>query len=278
MDQKKIGKYIADKRKALELTQVALAEMLGVSDKSVSKWERGVCLPDVSKYQELCETLGISLNELFAGEDLKSENVVYQSEQNIISVAKTEKEKRKQLLKIIMLMAACIVILAGGYIANFNFAKDDNDNRLAQLKYGITTADENYTHYDIDGEPLVGITIEDDIETVTKKSYVSMSSMIQITVTQAYYDSYEQAVADDKEYKYSSYHEYTDNNGPGIKRIICGRLENGGAMAWIYTDRDTYTMRARTMYSDDEFCEDELHFFLNGVSIDETLEDEIWRE
>ena len=54
MDQKKIGKYIADKRKALGMTQVSLADKLDISDKSVSKWERGVCLPDVSKYQEYC--------------------------------------------------------------------------------------------------------------------------------------------------------------------------------------------------------------------------------
>ena len=70
MDQKKIGKYIADKRKALGLTQVQLAEKLNMSNKSVSKWERGVCLPDVSLYSKLCDVLGISLNEFLAGEDL----------------------------------------------------------------------------------------------------------------------------------------------------------------------------------------------------------------
>lgn len=55
MDLIKIGKYIASKRKALGLTQVQLAEKLGKSDKSVSKWERGICLPDVSVYIELCQ-------------------------------------------------------------------------------------------------------------------------------------------------------------------------------------------------------------------------------
>lgn len=59
MDQKKIGKYIAEKRKALGFTQVQLAEKLNMSNKSVSKWERGVCLPDVSLYSKLCEILGI---------------------------------------------------------------------------------------------------------------------------------------------------------------------------------------------------------------------------
>ena len=60
MDLEKIGKYIETKRKALGITQVQLAERLGMNDKSVSKWERGICLPDVSVYMELCEILGIS--------------------------------------------------------------------------------------------------------------------------------------------------------------------------------------------------------------------------
>ena len=63
MDQVKIGRYISEKRKTLGLTQAELAEKLGMSNKSVSKWERGVCLPDVSVYMELCGILGISLNE-----------------------------------------------------------------------------------------------------------------------------------------------------------------------------------------------------------------------
>ena len=54
MDLIKIGKYIAGKRKSLGMTQKQLAEKLGMSDKSVSKWERGVCLPDVSVYKKLC--------------------------------------------------------------------------------------------------------------------------------------------------------------------------------------------------------------------------------
>ncbi|WP_368230025.1 helix-turn-helix domain-containing protein [Blautia wexlerae] len=65
MDLIKIGKYIAGKRKSLGMTQKQLAEKLGMSDKSVSKWERGVCLPDVSVYKELCSILGISLNEFW---------------------------------------------------------------------------------------------------------------------------------------------------------------------------------------------------------------------
>ena len=66
MDQIKIRAFIAANRKKLGLTQVQLAEQLGVSNKSVSKWERGVCLPDVSLYQPLCGILDIMLTEFFA--------------------------------------------------------------------------------------------------------------------------------------------------------------------------------------------------------------------
>ena len=75
MELIKIGKYIAGKRKSLGMTQKQLAEKLGMSDKSVSKWERGICLPDVSVYLELCEILGISLNEFLAGEDIEIDNI-----------------------------------------------------------------------------------------------------------------------------------------------------------------------------------------------------------
>ncbi len=61
MDLTKIGKYIASKRKKLGLTQKQLAEKLGMSDKSVSKWERGICLPDVSVYIQLCNILKINI-------------------------------------------------------------------------------------------------------------------------------------------------------------------------------------------------------------------------
>lgn len=278
MDQKKIGQYIAIKRKAQGLTQAQLAELLGVGDKAVSKWERGLSLPDVSKYQELCKVLEVSLNELFAGEDLPAERVATQAEQNFMGLAKIEKAKRRQLLKIIVLLVTCIIVLVCGYIANRNLAQEDNDNRLAQLKYNITDADENYTHYTHDGEPLIGVTVVDEAATVTKKSYVSLDGRTEISVTLTNYDSYEAAVAEDDEYMYRSSHEFPDSElGEGINRIICGILKSGGAMAWICTDCGIYTMTARTMQFDDAYCEEELHFFLSGISVDETLENEVYK-
>ncbi|VUX10885.1 HTH-type transcriptional regulator ImmR [[Ruminococcus] torques] len=111
MDLVKIGKYIAGKRKALGMTQKQLAEKLNMSDKSVSKWERGICLPDVSVYMELCEILGISINEFLAGEDIDAENVEKKSEDNIIQVTKDSKKKQKNLKNILAVVTTFAVIM-----------------------------------------------------------------------------------------------------------------------------------------------------------------------
>lgn len=85
MNQEKIGKLIAECRKEKKLTQNELANMLGVSDKSVSKWENGKCLPDVSLYKPLCEILGITLNDFFTGEKIQEEEYRKVADENLLS-------------------------------------------------------------------------------------------------------------------------------------------------------------------------------------------------
>ena len=109
MDQIKIGTFIAANRKRLGLTQVQLAEQLGVSNKSVSKWERGVCLPDVSLYQPLCEILDITLTEFFAGEKLSEETLVQRTEETIMEVSMKGKQNVDKLKK--WLIAASVIVL-----------------------------------------------------------------------------------------------------------------------------------------------------------------------
>ncbi|RHU79083.1 XRE family transcriptional regulator [Clostridiaceae bacterium OM08-6BH] len=118
MDLIKIGKYIAGKRKSLGMTQKQLAEKLGMSDKSVSKWERGICLPDVSVYLELCGILGISLNEFLAGEDIEIDNIEKKSEDTLIQITKDSGRKQRYLKKIIivLLVAIGIFMIAFGSI------------------------------------------------------------------------------------------------------------------------------------------------------------------
>lgn len=119
MDLVKIGRYIAENRKKLGMTQKQLAEQLGMSDKSVSKWERGICLPDVSVYGDLCRILGISINAFLAGEDISQENAIQKSEENILCVAVDSQKKQKRLKGIIWVLAAvsCLLVLGAAFWA-----------------------------------------------------------------------------------------------------------------------------------------------------------------
>ena len=138
MDLIKIGKYIAEKRKALGLTQKQLAEQLGMSDKSVSKWERGICLPDVSVYMELCRILGINMNEFLAGEDISEENIVKIAEDNLIQVAKDSKAKQKNL-KVIIAVMLLITVLTVSVLGSMIF------RRLSQPRNYMMPVDRNST-------------------------------------------------------------------------------------------------------------------------------------
>ena len=147
MDLIKIGKYIAGKRKSLGMTQKQLAEKLDMSDKSVSKWERGVCLPDVSVYKELCSILGISLNEFLAGEDIAQENMIQKSETNIIEVIRDNINKQKCLKVmrcILLVISICAVAVIGFIIYRLKkpqnyispIAKDSIEMQTAELLAG----------------------------------------------------------------------------------------------------------------------------------------------
>ena len=88
MDQVKIGKLIAECRKKASLTQMQLAEKLGITDRAVSKWETGKAMPDSSIMLEVCSILGISVNELLSGEKFIMENSGQKNEQLLLDMAK----------------------------------------------------------------------------------------------------------------------------------------------------------------------------------------------
>ena len=96
MDQLKIGKFIAECRKTKNLTQMQLAEKLGITDKAISKWERGIAMPDSSTMLELCDILGINVNELLSGEKISMENN-QKNEQLLLDMAKELERKNKTI-------------------------------------------------------------------------------------------------------------------------------------------------------------------------------------
>lgn len=132
MNQEKIGRLIAELRKEKKLTQAELALKLGVSDKSVSKWENGKCLPDVSLYKDLCNILEISLNEFFAGEKIKEENFKEQADNNLYNALENSSFTLKDKIKYYsdkwdkdhLIELTIITIIIAGFII-FGFIKDN---------------------------------------------------------------------------------------------------------------------------------------------------------
>ncbi len=111
MDQIKTGRFIADCRRGLGLTQRELGDRLCVSDKAVSKWECGKGMPEVSLMLPLCEVLGISVNELLSGERLDETHYKEKAEENMVSLIKEKQENKK---KIILAGLAAFVGVLGG--------------------------------------------------------------------------------------------------------------------------------------------------------------------
>lgn len=98
MDQIKIGRFIAEKRKERGWTQMQLAEKLMITDRAVSKWERGLSLPDASLMLELCGLLRITVNDLLCGEVVSMENNKEVSEKTMVELVKLKEASDKRLL------------------------------------------------------------------------------------------------------------------------------------------------------------------------------------
>lgn len=122
MNQIKIGEFISSLRKEKNLTQAALAERLGITDRAVSKWERGKGLPDASLMLDLCEILGITVNELLCGERISMENKNEKNEQLLLEMAKEAEQKNKTLWTTMwVILALSMIALFGGIAAAVYF-------------------------------------------------------------------------------------------------------------------------------------------------------------
>lgn len=131
MDQIKIGKFIAEMRKEQSLTQIDLAEKLGISNKTISKWECGNGMPDYAVMENLCEALHINVNELLSGERLPSKEYNKKAEENMMSLIQESnenyKKERKEFIGMVLgiiaiiLLFFYIVVSFGGLVAIGNF-------------------------------------------------------------------------------------------------------------------------------------------------------------
>ncbi|MGN0346959.1 MAG: helix-turn-helix domain-containing protein [Lachnospiraceae bacterium] len=98
MDQIKIGRFIADERKRKGYTQKQLSEKLNISDKTISKWERGNGFPEVSLLLPLCNELEITVNELLSGERVSEEDYQKKAEENMVNLVREAQESKKKII------------------------------------------------------------------------------------------------------------------------------------------------------------------------------------
>ena len=121
MDQSKIGKFIAEARRAQALTQRQLAEQLAISDKTISKWECGKGLPEVSLMLPLCEILQITVNDLLSGEKVAESDYQKKAEENMMDLIRENAENRERMtLSIICgfitVIAVCALVMLASYL------------------------------------------------------------------------------------------------------------------------------------------------------------------
>ena len=110
MDQVKIGKFIAERRKMADLTQAQLAEHLNITDRAISKWETGKSLPDASIMLDLCTILKISVNDLLTGEVVTMDNYSKELENNLLEMIRQKEECDRRLLRTEVVMGICCIL------------------------------------------------------------------------------------------------------------------------------------------------------------------------
>ena len=128
MNQEKIGKFIAMNRKLKNLTQEELADKLGITKNAVSKWERGLCLMDMSLLKPLSEILELSVNDILAGEKIEEKDIEKKSEENIIKLTELINLnsfcKDIQMSSIVSLLCAYNMIT---FLSRYKLQKDKTD-------------------------------------------------------------------------------------------------------------------------------------------------------
>lgn len=139
MDTMKIGRFISESRKAHGLTQIQLADALSISDKTVSKWECGKGLPEVSLMLPLCEKLDISVNDLLSGERVDSSEYHKKAEENIMSLMK-ENEENKRIFTVSVICGVITIIAVLALILMASFIEMPAIVRVLIIIFAVATA------------------------------------------------------------------------------------------------------------------------------------------
>ncbi len=154
MNQEQIGKFIAKSRKKQHLTQIELADRLGVTDKSVSRWENGKTMPDVALIQQLCQELKITVTELLNGEELSQAEYQDVIEKNMLKLVKDKNNQKNKFHKLIFITLTLIIILTISLIMLFNYIKNYMSvAKTFELNFGIILPSDFQEEYYIDTGP-----------------------------------------------------------------------------------------------------------------------------
>ena len=137
MDQIKIGRFIAVRRKRANLTQLQLADRLGITDKAVSKWERGITMPDTSIMLELCDVLSISVNDLLCGEVVTMDNYNKELENNLLEMIKQKEQADKRLLSVEVFIGITATVVLFALIFVAAFVQMSNGLRITLIVFGF---------------------------------------------------------------------------------------------------------------------------------------------
>lgn len=137
MDQIKIGKFIQERRKEKRLTQSELAEKLDVTDRAVSKWENGNCIPDASNIQELCKILNITINDLFSGCVVDMRDNEKKLEENLLEMIKIKEKRDKELLILEIFIGIIVSIIMFLCIMIASFVQMEDWIRIVLIVFGI---------------------------------------------------------------------------------------------------------------------------------------------
>lgn len=137
MDQIKIGKFIAECRKKVNLTQMQLAEKLNITDRAVSKWETGKSLPDSSVMLELCGILKITVNDLLSGEVVTMENYNKELENNLLEMIKQKEHADKRLLSVEVFIGITATVVLFALVLLASFVQMSNELKISLMVLGF---------------------------------------------------------------------------------------------------------------------------------------------
>ncbi len=137
MDQIKIGKFISNKRKEKNITQSELAELLGITDRAISKWENGICMPDASNILELCNILNITINDLFSGEVVDMKENEKKLEEHLLEMTRAKEQRDKELLTIEIFIGIIVSVTMFTCIFIASFVQMENWLKIVLIIIGV---------------------------------------------------------------------------------------------------------------------------------------------